>query len=77
MIRIILLLLSFSLNAEMVWEEDGSLTIIDSPNPVNLDINSDGQIENRIELSSEEPTFIYGNKDLTVCQPIDGGVICY
>ncbi len=78
MIKIILLLLlSFSLNAEMVWEDDGSLTIIDSPNPVNLEINSDGEIENRTQLSNEEPTIIYGTYEVTICQPIEGGVICY
>lgn len=77
MIKVIILLLSFNVNAEMIWEQDGSLTIIDSPNSINLDINSEGQIENRTEISSEEPTFIYGNEELTVCQPINGGVVCY
>ena len=77
MIKVIILLLSFNVNAEMIWEQDGSLTIIDSPNSVNLDINSEGQIENRTEISSEEPTFIYGNEEPTVCQPINGGVVCY
>ena len=63
--------------AESVWEDDGSLTIIDSSEPSNIDIDSSGSVKTETALSSNEPTFIYGSDKLTVCQPTEQGTICY
>lgn len=67
---------SFAL-AESVWEDDGSLTIIDSSEPTNIYIDNSGSVKTETALSSNEPTFIYGSDKLIVCQPTEQGVICY
>ena len=63
--------------ADSVWESDGSLTIIESSEPTYLVIDSSGEVEVGTRLSSDEPTFVYGSDELTVCQPTGQGSICY
>jgi len=63
--------------AESVWEDDGSLTIIDSSELSNIYIDSSGSIKTETALSGNETTFVYGADKLTVCQPTAQGVICY
>ncbi len=63
--------------ADSVWESDGSLTIIESSEPTYLFIDRSGDVEVETQVSSAEPTFVYGNDELTVCQPTGQGSICY
>ena len=63
--------------ADGVYNSDGSLTIIESSEPTYLVIDSSGEVEVGTQLSSDEPTFVYGSDELTVCQPTGQGSICY
>ena len=67
--------LALSVNAESVWMDDGSLVIIDAQESI-VYIDEDNNINYDVEISSDEPTFIYSDK-LTVCQPTNSGTICY
>ena len=67
--------LALSVNAESVWMDDGSLVIIDAQESI-VYIDEDNNINYDVEISSDEPTFIYSDK-LTVCQPTNSGSICY
>ncbi len=76
MVRILLLIaLSSSVSAESVWMDDGSLVIIDAQESI-VYIDEDNNINYDVEISNDEPTFIYSDK-LTVCQPTNSGSICY
>ncbi len=63
--------------ADSVWESDGSLTIIESSEPTYILIDSSGDVQVEAQVSSDEPTFVYGSDELTVCQPTEQGSICY
>lgn len=63
--------------ADSVWNSDGSLIIIESSEPTYLVIDSSGDVEVGTQLSSDEPTFVYGSDELTVCQPTGQGSVCY
>ena len=71
------MLFATPLLADSVWESDGSLTIIESSEPTYLFIDSSGDVQVETQVSSDEPTFVYGNDELTVCQPTGQGSICY
>jgi hypothetical protein len=71
---ILLMLLSGSLSAESVWTDDGSLVITDTSTEVYIE---DGSVKYDVEISSSEPTFVYGEDKLTVCMPTANGSICY
>ena len=77
--KYLLLGMMFSLPvlADSVWESDGSLTIIESSEPTYLFIDSSGDVQVETQVSSDDPTFVYGNDELTVCQPTGQGSICY
>ena len=78
MVKTIIALITFialSVNAESVWMDDGSLVIIDSKETI-VYIDEDNKINYDVEISNDEPTFIYNDK-LTVCQPTNSGSICY
>jgi len=62
-------------SAESVWMDDGSLVIIDAEESI-VYIDEDNKINYDVEISNDEPTFIYSDK-LTVCQPTNSGTICY
>ena len=63
--------------ADGVYNSDGSLTIIESSEPSYLFIDSSGDVQVETQVSSDEPTFVYGSDELTVCQPTGQGSICY
>jgi hypothetical protein len=78
MVKTIIALITFialSVNAESVWMDDGSLVIIDAEETI-VYIDEDNKINYDVEISNDEPTFIYNDK-LTVCQPTNSGSICY
>jgi len=76
--RYLLLGMMFSLPvlADGVYSDDGSLTIIESSEPTVLVIDNSGNVEVGTQLG-DEPTFVYGSDELTVCQPTGQGTICY
>ena len=63
--------------AESVYTEDGSLMIIDSSEETVMFINESGEVQVEVGVSQDEPTFVYGNDKLTICQPTGQGAICY
>ena len=71
---LLLMLLSGSINAESVWTDDGSLIVTDSPSQVYIE---DGEVKYNVDVSNDESSFIYGENELTVCQPTNQGVVCY
>ncbi len=73
---LLLMLLSGSINAESVWNDDGSLVIIDAPDSI-VYIDNEGSVNYDVEVSDDESTFVYGTDKLTVCQPTANGSICF
>ena len=71
------MLFSLPVLAESVYTEDGSLMIIDSSEETVMFINESGEVQVEVGVSQDDPTFVYGNDKLTVCQPTGQGGICY
>ena len=72
-----MMLLNLKANAESVWADDGSLVIIDGSDNVSVYVDESGSVNYKASVSADEPTFIYGTEELTVCMPTASGSICY
>lgn len=66
-----------SIADEFVYDETGSLIIIQNENSVNYSYQSDGSLEINIEPNESQRTYIYGTDELKIIQPTEFGTFTY
>ncbi|MBL6729244.1 MAG: hypothetical protein ISP79_06560 [Methylophilaceae bacterium] len=66
-----------SIADEFVYDENGSLIIIQNENSVNYSYQSDGSLEINVVPNESQRTYIYGTDELKIIQPTEFGTFTY